>query len=185
VSRDSIARVLEDGRRRRLLLSLVHQERSLKEAAELNGLPLNLAHYHVSKLVAADLVEITRERKRAGRPVRYYRARYSAYFIPAALLRSRPTDQLARSLAKGLESARDRSGAGLLLDVDDAGRARMREAAGSAPAPLEVWRRLNVSRKEAEALFLELTATIHRYEKSRPRSRSSWTMHLALAETPS
>lgn len=183
MSSSSVAHVLADPRRRRLLLSLIDQERSLKGVADLNKLPLNLAHYHLNKLLSAELVEITRQQKRAGRPVRFYRARYSAYFIPAALLRSPPMEKLARGLATALENARHRSGAGVLLDVDDSGRARMREVAGSGPLPLEVWRRLTLSRKEAEALFDELTASIHRYEHL-GRGRSTWTIHLALAETP-
>jgi DNA-binding transcriptional ArsR family regulator len=180
----AVARVLEDGRRRRILLSLVAQERSLKEAAELNRLPLNLAHYHLRQLIAADLVEITREQKRAGRPVKFYRARYGAYFVPAWLLRSRPTDQLARTLADALESSRALSGAGVLFDVDDCGRPRMRETAGSAPLPLEIWRRLKLSQKDAEALFSELTATFHRYELA-SKGQTNWIVHLAMAETPS
>lgn len=183
VSSSSVARILEDPRRRRLLLSLIEQERSLKEAADSNKLPLNLAHYHLNKLLSAELVEITRQQKRAGRPVRFYRARYSAYFIPAALLRTPPMEKLGRGLAAALESARHRSGVGVLLDVDDSGRARIREAAGSGRLPLEVWRRLNLSRRDAEALFEELTKSIHRYEHL-GRGRSTWTIHLALAETP-
>ncbi|HEX5257367.1 MAG TPA: helix-turn-helix domain-containing protein [Sphingomicrobium sp.] len=177
-----IARILEDGRRRRLLLSFVNRDRSLKEAAEINGLPLNLAHYHLRQLIDADLVEVTREQKRAGRPIKFYRARYSAYLIPAALLRSRPAEQLARSLATALENSRNRAGAGILLDIDDSGRARMREAAGAGPMPLEIWRRLNLSRREAERLFEELTATIHRYEQPTSRNPSQWIVHLAMGQ---
>jgi DNA-binding transcriptional ArsR family regulator len=155
----------------------------LSEAANLNGLPLNLAHYHLRQLVDAGLVDIARERKRAGRPVKFYRARYSTYFVPAWLLRSRPPDQLARDLADALESSRARSGAGVLLDIDDSGRPRMRETAGSEPIPLEIWRRLKLSRKDAEALFGELTAAVHRYELA-SRGRTTWIVHLALGERP-
>ena len=182
VDSSSVASVLDDGRRRRLLLTLVSQERSLKEAADLNGLPLNLAHYHLKKLLAADLIGITREQKRAGRPVRFYRARYSAFFIPASLLRLRPAEQLARSLAEALERSRDRSGAGVLLDVDDCGRARMREVQTNGPMPLEIWRRVSLSRKQAEALFDEMAALIHRYENLGSRG-SGWTIHFALGQT--
>lgn len=182
MSSSAIARVLEEPRRRRLLLSLVDHERSLKQVADLNRLPLNLAHYHIKKLVEAGLVEVTRQQKRAGRPVRFYRARYSAYFIPAALLHSRPAQQLARELAAALQASRDRSGAGVLLDVDETGRARMREAPGNSPVPLETWRRLKLSRKDAEALFEDLRNAVHRYERL-GRGRSTWTIHFALAET--
>jgi hypothetical protein len=183
VSSARIARLLEDGRRRRLLLSFIDQDRSLKEAAEINGLPLNLAHYHLRQLIDAELIEVTREQKRAGRPVKFYRASYSAYFIPAPLLRLRPTEQLARGLATALENSRNRSGAGILLHIDDTGRARMREAAGTGPKPLEIWCRLNLSRKEAEGLFDELTATIHRYEQWASRSSSQWIVHVAMGQS--
>jgi hypothetical protein len=182
VTSASVARLLEDGRRRRLLLSVVDRERSLKEAAEINGMPLNLAHYHLRKLLTAELVEVTREQMRAGRPVRFYRARYAAYFVPAELLRTRPTEQLARRLTDALERSRDRSGAGVLFEVDECGRARMREVAADGPLPLERWRRLKLSRRDAEALFSEVTTLIHRYERS-TRGRGQWTLHFALDET--
>jgi hypothetical protein len=144
---------------------------------------LNLAHYHLHQLVSAELVEVTREQKRAGRPIRFYRSRYNEYFIPFPLLHSRPAEKLARSLATSLENSRDRSGAGVLFDVDDSGRSRMREIAGAGAPPLEIWRRLLLSRKEAQALFAELVSAVHRYEDSQSSKRPGWIIHLALGET--
>ena len=183
VTEPAVARLLEDGRRRRLLLSFVPCERSLKDAAVMNGLPLNLAHYHLRRLIGSGLVETTREQKRAGRPIRFYRSRHDGYFVPDALLRSRPAVGLARDLYTALENARVQTGAGVHFDVDESGRPRMREVVGEGPLPLEIWRRLKLSRNHAEALFTELTSLIHRYDNLGSPKQSSWAIHLAVAQT--
>ena len=146
-------------------------------------MPLNLAHYHVGRLLAGGLVEIAREQGRAGRAVRYYRSPYSAFAIPASLLGRRPSDQLARTLSAALDHARDLAGAGVVFDLDDSGRPRMRELAGDGPPPLEIWRRLRLGRKQARSLFEELASVVRRFEAEQGEAGSGWTLHLAMGET--
>ena len=178
-----MAQLLTDARRRRLILAVVARERSLKDLSELIGIPLNLAHYHVRQLMHYGLVEVAREQRRAGRPMRFYRSRFSRFEIPMSLLGKPPTDAVARKLANAIEHARDLAGGSVLLDVDDDGRPRMRELPGEGVPPLEIWRRLTLRREEAEALFEELTRVIHRHSAAARAGGQQWTLHLALAET--
>lgn len=39
-----------------------------------------------------------------------------------------------------------------------------REIAGNESPPMEIWRRIHFSRKDAQALFAEPTSAVHRYE---------------------
>jgi hypothetical protein len=134
-------------------------------------------------LIANGLVEETRQQRRAGRPIRFYRSRFSQFVIPAALLDMRPSSSLARNLAKALEHARDLAGRSVVFDVDEAGRPRMRELPGEGPPPLEIWRRLKLRRDQAERLFDELAGVIHRYEGEARQTGAEWILHMALADT--
>jgi DNA-binding transcriptional ArsR family regulator len=178
-----VAKLFEDGRRRKLLLSLVGKERTLTDAALANGMTLNLAHYHVTQLLGHGLVRVVREQKRNGRPIRYYTSEHWSFFVPGSLLRSRPAEKLSRELAAALQHQRDLAGGGVLFDVDPAGRPRMREITGGADAPLEIWRRLNLPRQEAAALFDELSSVINKYHRDAARGTRAWTLHLALGQT--
>ena len=151
----------------------------------MNSMPLNLAHYHAGRLLDGGLLEIAREQERAGRPVRFYRSPYSAFLIPASLLGRRPSEGLSRGLSAALDHARDLAGAGIVFELDESGRPRMRELAGEGPPPLEIWRRLRLGRKQAGQLFEELGSVIRRHESENGGAGSAWTLHLALGETGS
>src|SRR5439155_6718113 len=68
------AAVFAQPRRARLLLAFAARERSLVEVAAELGIALNLAHYHVRRMVALGLLQPTRARARRGRPQQLYRA---------------------------------------------------------------------------------------------------------------
>lgn len=182
VTDEEIAAVLGDARRRRLLLCLVDRERSLKEVAADTGMPLNLAHYHVRQLTAHGLVDVTREQKRAGRPIRFYRSRYSSFLVPASLFPGRPAEGLQRKLQAAVDHARDLSGGGVLFDIDENGRPRMREVQGDRPGPLEILRQLRLPAPQAKALFDEIAQVIRRYDGATGRSGAGWLIHVALGQ---
>lgn len=66
-----------------VLQTVAHHERSASEVARLRGLTLGAAHHLLGRLVAADLVRITRETPRAGRPIKHYQAKTTELRIPA------------------------------------------------------------------------------------------------------
>lgn len=178
-----VARLLEDGRRRKLLLSFIGKECTLTEAARVNGLTLNLAHYHVMQLLEHGLIRVVREQKRNGRPIRYFTSEHSSFFVPNALVRSTPGAKLSRELAAALQHQRDLAGGGIVFDLDAMGRPRMREVTGESDPPLEIWRRLKLPRQEVTALFRELTAVINKYRKDPAPGTREWTLHLGLGQT--
>ena len=61
------------------------RECSVSAAAQVLGCSLQTMHYRVKQLVKANLVRITREERRVGRAVKYYRAVSDAFFIPDTL----------------------------------------------------------------------------------------------------
>jgi hypothetical protein len=57
-------------------------ERTVTEIAQRLGTTVRAVHYRVQQLLACGLVRVTREEKRSGRAVKYYRAAATRFFIP-------------------------------------------------------------------------------------------------------
>ena len=178
------AAVLAAPRQRKILLSLIEQERSLSQLARLTGNPLNLLHHHLRKLTRLGLAKVARTEARAGSPIKYYRATARAFFVPAELLgegpgaglTSRMRDLLARSLARDVQ--------GVVYSHDGEGP-RMRQVRDANPGTLavELWAELALSRADAAALADELRALLHRFEarSRRAPARRGYLVHAALA----
>jgi DNA-binding transcriptional ArsR family regulator len=164
------AAALEHRQSRRIVLDLAASERSLQELARATGLSLGLLHYHVGRLRALGLVEIAREERRAGRPVKRYRAAAKRFFVPAGL--ASDDRALERELRAGLDRDRARrDDSGVAYFVDDKGAHRMRRIQGSAKTRAsESWIRLSLTHQEAEDLGADLRALFARY--ARPAGRA-------------
>ncbi len=169
-------------RQRRILLSLIDQERSLSQLASLTETPLNLLHHHLRKFLRLGLVRIERQEKRAGAPIKYYRATARAFFVPAELmgaelgagLNSRLRELLARSLSRTLRGA--------IYSHDGKGpRMRLVREAGSRASTAELWMELRLSRADAAALVDELRALLHRFEARSRKTHRRYLVHAALA----
>lgn len=175
-----MAAFLADSRRRRILLAFVGQERSLTDVSAALAMPLNLLHYHVRKLVAFGVVEVVRERPRAGRAVRYYRANNEAFFIPTNLMANSVGAVLNRELRAGLDAAASEA-AGMLLDLDDSGGPRLRFIGDELPAvPWEVWRLIRLSRKAATEFSTEFRALVRRHEEQSLDAGPTYLLHAAF-----
>jgi hypothetical protein len=83
-----------------LLAHFLRTTSSASEAAEALDAPLDDVYYRVRKLSGLGLLEVASTEKRAGRPIKRYRAAADAFFVPFTIL---PQETLARALA---ESAR-------------------------------------------------------------------------------
>ena len=92
----------------------IGQENTVSAAALSLGCSVQTMHYRIRQLLAAGLIKVAREEKRAGRAVKHYRAVSDAFFIPDDLTEHadleerlstnlRPTlQEMAKGLAKGV-----------------------------------------------------------------------------------
>lgn len=161
------AAALEHPTSRRIVLELVAKEQSSRDLARATGLTLSLLHYHVGRLLALGLIEITREERRAGRPVKRYRAVARTFFMLASLGTHGAAAALARELRAGLDRERmRRDDAGAVYFVDDAGAHRMRRVRGRGRrGAFEAWVTLSLTARDAETLGDEIRALFARYAK--------------------
>jgi hypothetical protein len=161
-----------DPMRRHLILSFVGREQGVAEVAKASGLSISLAHYHVRRLCELGILKLASVKRRAGRPIRKYTARASAYFIPDALQRRGFGAALDRELATALERRRDAS-QGWLAFVDRRGAMRMRRepARPSTSTHLDAWKILDLDDAAAASLAADLEEVLRRYERREPAKR--------------
>lgn len=76
------ARLLSDPRSQSLFRPFLARERTVSQAAEEAGRDLNAVLYRVRQFLAAGLLYVVRQEKRAGRPVKVYRSVHDAYYVP-------------------------------------------------------------------------------------------------------
>lgn len=184
------ARYLLDPDHIRFLRPFMLGERSTAAAADEVGVSVKDMAYRVKRMLALDLIACTDERKRAGRPVRLYRAP-SAFFIPFArvpegdleemvdaLLRA-PQRQLVRGMVETLADAeRDLHRWGWRLELDREERVSIRPSGDpedheplfhrlledEAPALYIANVPLRLSHADAKSLQRELLALVERYD---------------------
>jgi DNA-binding transcriptional ArsR family regulator len=178
------AAALEHPQSRRILLELVRHVRSLKDLGDRTELSPSLLHYHVNRLCALGLAEVVASERRAGRPVKRYRAVARKFLVPSGLAKHDTNAALMRALSKGLE--RDlarRNDKGVLYFVDDAGRFRMGRFRGSSPGrAFELWSALSLTAKDAESLGNDLRALFARYAQRKGNGASPVIAYCAFAE---
>jgi hypothetical protein len=180
------AAVFASPRQRKILLSLVAEDRSLSQLARLTEAPLNLLHHHIHKFMRLGLVRIAREEPRAGAPIKYYRAAARAFFVPADLMDAEPgagltsqlRDELARSLARSLE--------GVVYSHDGNGpRMRLVRNADPGVAATEFWLDVRLSDADAATLADDLQALLHRFDGRSGKTRRRYLIHAAIAPVAS
>jgi DNA-binding transcriptional ArsR family regulator len=184
ISDAQTAAALSHPLRRRLLLSLAAREASLAELARLTRVDLRRTHHHVIALLALGLVVVVRERPRAGRAIKIYRAVAQAFFIPQQLAPADAASPLADELSKSLARVREASRSGVLYDVDENGAPRMRAVDRSPSASVrsvEIWKLLRLSRSDALKLGGELVQCLRRYAERENERGESYLVHCAMA----
>jgi len=180
------ARAFADPLRRRLLLTFVGREQALAEVAHASRLDLKRLHYHVTALKKLGLVAVTRTQRRAGRPIKFYRAVADAFFVPAELETAPPHVRLTADLRTALNRAREASREGVLYDVDDNGIARMRmlgvPSSGSRTSA-EIWRFVRLVPDDAPRLAAAMERIINTHASDRPGA-NAYLVHFAFAPVP-
>ncbi len=76
------ARLVMDAATREVFGCFLDRDRSVREAADLLERDLDAVLYRVKRLQAAGLLEVVAVQRRAGRPVRRYRAPHPLWFVP-------------------------------------------------------------------------------------------------------
>jgi hypothetical protein len=85
VSDEEQARLLTEPTSKEFFKPFLAQECSVTQAAEVVGCNLNTMLYRVKTLLKAGLIKVTRQEKRKGRAIKYYRSVHDSYFIPFSL----------------------------------------------------------------------------------------------------
>lgn len=176
------ARLLSDTTIRPFFEPFLARELSVSAAAEEVGCSLHAMLYRVRVFLEAGLVRVVKEEARAGRPIKYYRSAYDAYFIPLEMtpyaeLEERLNVQFAPSV-----TMLTKAWAHLLQEIGQRGRRLYRDDAGfifsdsgeesqhfsdyrslDFPAAFDFFLELRLPQEEAKRLQLELVELYKRY----------------------
>lgn len=183
VTGSRMAAAFRDPLRRRLILLLAAKERSPAELAQITGIELKRLHYHVLALQRLCLLKVARTRKRAGRPIKYYRAVAEAFFVPDEVDASSPGEALMAELRRSLDRLRDPSREGTLYHLAQNAEPRMRSVGGTAPS--EHWLRLRLSRADAARLMKDIEACLQSFAPREDPTAQLCLVHVAVAPSAS
>ncbi len=92
------ARLLSNPKTFEFFEPFVAREQSAGTAAAAVGCALDTMLYRIKTFLKAGLLQIIRSEKRAGRPIKYYRSAFDAYFVPFEVT---PFAELEERLAAG------------------------------------------------------------------------------------
>lgn len=185
VSDPEQARLLSEPRFQAAFRPFLARESSAAVAAAGLGLDLNAMLYRIRLLHRAGLLEVVREEKRQGRPIKIYRSVHDAYFIPYdatpfADLEERLWQQQlpeARERAR-IQARRLQQGGihGQRLFRDERGEAWMQSAAASdeeidwldprKPPAIDYWTDLALTDTEGRELQLLLYEVLQRHSRA-------------------
>ncbi len=183
---DSVAtaRVLADPRQRRLLLHLVDRGHSLQELSVSTGMTLSLLHYHVRRLCGLKLIESTHEVPRNGRPIKYYRARARAFFVPAHF--GSDSNGFLSDVKAAFEAVHmSRPDEGTLYDVSASGQPRMRKIASRGKQVVaKLARVVHLSDAEASTLATHITKLMSRAGQTGAGRRRPYLLYCAVVPQP-
>lgn len=180
------AAALDHPLRARLLMGCAGGERTLTELARELAEPLPKLHYHLGRLTACGLLQVSRTEPRAGRAIQYYRAVAEAFLLSLADVAEPMGVKLARELRQSLAEEANRRELSLLYHLDEAGRMRVRlvdqDGQGRNSRAFEYWKVLALTAEQRRAMGAELAEVISRYEGAPPESGGEpFLVHAAFA----
>ena len=145
-------------------MACVDQERSLTDLQRLTGQTLPKLHYHVTRLLAAGLLRVSRAQARGGRPIRLFQAVAESFLVPQEFLGELPGEAMAAELRNLLQATR--GDVSLRYASDPRGNLRVmlvRDESGHSPKAVELWQVFKLSRQQRDALAKELRELFERY----------------------
>lgn len=100
------ARILLDPKHARFIAPFLGRERLVGEVAKEIDAPVSTTYRQVTRYRAAGILKVTREQRRSGRALKYYRTVADAFFVPNRLRRTPQDvwqDSFERAAKRGLE----------------------------------------------------------------------------------
>jgi len=149
---------------RRILMALMERERSLSEISAETGASMSLCHHHVRQLLELGLIESASVERRSGSPIKRYRPRAQAFFVPAEMLGRLPGDSHAAELREALDRSRAGALAGMLCANDGVAVRAKLVLDEARPPSLEFWLELHLRDADAWELIRDLKALLLSYE---------------------
>jgi len=182
ITEERLAQVFLDSWKRRLLLGFASEPLSVSQAAERAGQPLARIHYHVLDLLKKGLLRVDREEKRKGRPIKYYRAVATAFFVPLELLDRSPGAGLAAELRARLDEELFNSpDDGIMFySKDDEPRVSWFGQSRQSGSAGEFWQIVNLTEESVQAFAAELRALMNKYDRKTGEGRT-FLLHAAFA----
>lgn len=178
VVQDAAATLLSRPRMQDLVATLIGRECSMADLVSRSSMSYSLLSHHLRRLVALGLVRVVGTAPRAGRASRLYRATAHSYFIPAALCKALPGEQLAQELREALLNTRNPTG--LLLRNEDGPRMRL-IFSDPRPDTSELWLRLRLSPEAVHQFNDELQTLFERWREHKDPQGGVYLVHGACA----
>jgi len=151
----------------RVLMACAVEACSLSELQRLTEAPLAKLHYHVSRLLAAELMIVSRTQRRAGRAIKFYRAVGDRFIVRQENLPALPGDSLSAQLRQSLRQEQSRSGEVSLLYTPAPGGKVVAKLLPREPTTssrcLELWHIIHLSPRQRALLAKELGEVLQRY----------------------
>ena len=183
IAKPAAAAVFASARQRAIVQTLMGSELALSELARATETPLNLLHYHVSKCVALGLIEVVREKGRAGRSVKYYRATARVFFVPAELIVETPGTAFTYKLRELLDQNLAKSLQGISFSHDGhRPRADLIKDQNAQSGAVELWLDVGLSSADAAELAEELQSVIDRFRVRGNDGAPRYLVHLAAVK---
>lgn len=170
----------------RVLMACATEECSLSALQRLTGSPLAKLHYHVSRLLAAELIVVSRTQRRAGRAIKFYRAAGESFIVPQEKLPVLPGDRLSVQLRNALREEQRRGGEfSLVYTSAPGGKMLMKHLPQTPTTPsrgVEMWRAIALNNRQRASLAKELGELLERYATAEPEAGAeALLVHAAFA----
>lgn len=202
VDTQEAAKALTEGAGWRYLEPFLGREANVSAAAKASQMSPNSLLYHVKKFLRLGLLEVAREEKRAGKPIKYYKTKAAVLFVPFHLTSAETIEALLAPLEHEWHTKFLRSTADAMKgDEADMGLRVWRLPTGEVigkpslapPAPLDLdllerWPvlimyadSLRLDPEDTAALQQELIQVFERY--SRCEGKKRYSIRLGLVPT--
>lgn len=168
---------------RHLVLSLIGRAASVSDLVAESGQSMSSVHYHVSRLHRLGLLKVAARTARAGRPIKRYTAAAGVFFVPAALMPTRPGAILERELREALAGT-DHDIDGTLFFRDASGGMSMRDIRTrrtSRRVAANMWQILDLDEREVAQLAADITQLLEEARrKARHRGQKKYLIRCAI-----
>lgn len=177
------AAALTDERRLGILALFIPGSLTVAEASAMSRIELKRLHRQVQKLCALGLLEVVGARRRAGRPMKLYRAAAASFIVPDELLPMPFTHGLAAELRESLLRHDFQPGRGMLFDLGPDGQPRLRRLRETSERPevLDLWFAFALRPDDLPELKAEIQGLIARFEQRSGPGKRPYVVHAAAA----